>query len=187
MRRSKRLLGKAEAGAKRMYKVKSKTIHVNRRRPRVDLPSLEIRVSKIPQAGLGLFVAQEVKKGALVAEFGGLLVDHSTAEEMREAGQDTHLRSLHPMVDCLDGRTTGTLTVQWYEDNLVVASFANDPFGSTEKGNVVAVVVDVKGHMNPAGFETLRRVFLKASRDLQAGEELLFNYGSGYHKRHFMS
>lgn len=167
--------------------VESKVIYVNGRRlKKVTLPPVMIAESEITNGGYGLFVSAKVRKGNFIAEFGGLIVDHKTATRLLEEGRDTHLRSLYPLVNCLDGRVTKELPITWYARNLVVASFANDPYGTEKKANVRVDVVDVKGHKNPAEEQyTMRRVFLRATGDLDEGSEIFLNYGKNYHRRHF--
>ncbi len=49
------------------------------------------------------------------------------------------------------------------------------------------VVVDVNGYQHPyeEGAWVSKRVYLRALRDIKAGEELFVSYGSTYHTIHF--
>ena len=168
------------------YRVQSRSVQL-KAGMNVTLAAVEVGKSRIHNAGLGLFVLSDVQKGDYIAEFGGPLVDHETALEMLQRGQDTHLCSLYPLESALNGRVTADFPLWWYVHKAVVASFINDPYGTTNRSNVRIVNVDVEtGHHNPAGFYTMRRVFVRATKDLAAGSEVLLNYGTNYHNRHFL-
>ena len=150
-----------------------------------QLPPLEVRESTVANAGLGLFVLVDLPKGSMVTEFGGPIIDHKEARQLMERRQDTHIRSITPLVNCFDGRVTEDHPLTWYVENHLLASFANDPHGTRFTQNVKIVEVQVEGHKTPAGQYTSKRLFYMTTRHVAAGSEIFFNYGKDYHQRHF--
>lgn len=137
--------------------------------------------------GVGLFVQFGVKKGAWVTEYGGQFIDQETAQVLRETKQASHVKSIDFPFTAYDGRTTENLTHAWYAQRHLLGSFANDPHGSAFAANVECVSCHVpEGHREPAGGNyTMTRLFLRATKAIEADGEVLFNYGKGYHNDYF--
>lgn len=166
------------------FVVSSRVIAVPIRLRKRSLPALEVKDSKIPLAGRGLFARQRIAKGDLVTEYGGRLVYRAEAEQLRVCGQDTHLRAVTLGVQALDGRVQEPVfTDEYYAQNHMVGSYANQ--GTTN--NTVYVPEGGSGLIHPYGGVALDRVFLKATRDIEEGEEILVNYGSTYSQLHLGS
>lgn len=118
-------------------------------------PFLEVRRSKIPNAGKGLFATRELSKGTLLGYY--------TGEVVREF----QLRIRY-------GKTQPQYVLQLYEDLYVDASnekesnklfrFINDPRGSGKKPNCE--------YTANGGLVTLKKI--------TQNEELLASYGSGF-------
>jgi hypothetical protein len=166
------------------FVVSSRAIAVPIRLRKRSLPTLEVKDSKIPLAGRGLFARQRIAKGDLVAEYGGRLVYRAEAEQLRASGQDTHLRAVTLGVQALDGRVQEPVfTDEYYAQNHLVGSYANQgPHSSAN--NTVYVPEGGSGRIHPYGGVALDRVFLKATRDIEEGSEILVNYGSTYSQLH---
>jgi SET domain-containing protein len=147
----------------------------------------EVRPSTIPEAGLGLFALSQIKKNTLVTEYGGEVVDASGAKELFESGQDTHLRSTIPMFESLDGRVREeTFTLDYYVSNNLMGSFANYAKGKVNVKYVKSRRLP-EGRVHPYGGTAGGRIFLKATRNIEKGEELFIDYGASYRRRHLES
>lgn len=160
----------------------SKVIKINC--TRIVLPKAGVRSSCILGGGLGLFVLEDISKKSYVTEYGGPIIDFCQARLLQEEGKDTHLRSIHPMHLCYDGRVTENYSIEWYARHHLLGSFANDPYGSCHTPNVKIKEFEVF-HQTPAGQFSSKRIFYVATKDLTAGSEIFFDYGQGYHRRHF--
>lgn len=181
--------------------VSSRSVQVLGTRP-IDklLPPLQISHSQIPDAGLGVFALANISKHAYVTEYGGQLISWATAVRRRAQNQDTHIIGLSHQIDALDSRTDDPLstgvprfTLAYYAENHLVGGLINDPYNSGRAANVAYMTID-HGKGYPAGFHdaggaepvySSARVFLRALRNISAGEELLVDYDGTYHNIHF--
>jgi hypothetical protein len=136
---------------------------------------VEVKQSTISGGGMGLFATRHFEKGDAVTEYDGHIIDRKTAEHLASIHRDTHIRSLsrHSLIDGLkhpiEGRGGG--------------SFANDLKGHY---NVVfCKTEDVIPNFNDprTGPSDLTRIFLRASRDIQLGEEIFVDYQKGTRER----
>ena len=80
--------------------------------------------------------------------------------------------------------------VDYYVRHHMVGGFFNDAHGTGKPVNATYVTHEIRlGYQHP--YESApwvsKRVFLCATRDIAAGEELLVTYGTTYHKIHFAS
>lgn len=142
----------------------------------------ELRESLLSNAGLGLFATRDIRKGDVVTEYGGEVVDHAYATLLLRTKQDSHLRCIVPMFQALDGRVRGsTFTLDYYNDNDLLGSFAN----SSDTANVKYFTCRrTCGRVHPYGGVAAEKVVLKATRSIAKGEEIYVNYGISYNKRH---
>jgi SET domain-containing protein len=143
-----------------------------------------ISESLIPGAGMGLFAMRDIRKGEVVTEYGGEVVDIKRAKELMAAGEDTHLLTVVSQHEALDGRVRpeAGFTLEYYYRNDLMGSFAN----STDKPNVKYVERSRShGRVHPYGAAASKCMVLRATRDIRAGEEIYSNYGKGYIRRHF--
>jgi len=167
----------------------------------VTLPSLVIKESTISGGGLGVFTAVPLKKGDIVTEYGGEPLSYAEALALRKKKEDTHVICVEYSQSSLDGRVeTEELyrkrfpnkawrcpyTLDYYADEHLVGSLLNDPYGSANSANVKHVVIfDERFPVSPNRAPSLNKVFVVATRDIDAGEELFLNYGEHYHELHF--
>jgi len=161
-------------------------------RPAVKrLPRLALEVSSIPSAGIGVFANERISKNQFITEYGGELLTH--LPQFYTDRDLTHIITLSHGIDWIDSRVTMFYPLSNYVDEHNVGGFVNDPFGSGNSANAVY-------HWHPngrpfaqidgAGRRTAgssKRVFLRALRDIEVGEEILVNYGRAYHRRHFVT
>lgn len=170
-----------------LFRVESRPVSTRLRLKKKELPALEIRKSRIPRAGLGLFAAEAIKKGELITEYGGEVVDRQHALCLRELGTDSHLRSVtRGGEQALDGRVRSQFSDKYYIWNHQTGSYAN---GVRKPSNRNAEFINElgSGTVHPSGQAAMDRVFLKACRDIQPGDEILVNYGRVYNKLHLSS
>jgi len=163
------------------------------------LPALEIRPSEIKNAGLGLFATTKILKNSIVTEYGGRIVNWDWTRKLQNQGLDTHLITLDHGLNALDAAPRlplpfhvdfNTALELYMIDSHMVASFANDPCGTGQKANTVYHRVSegrkyMKENPSYSSHFSGSRIFLKAKRDIEPGEEILVSYGRSYQRRHF--
>lgn len=118
---------------------------------------LEIKVSAIAGAGKGLFTTAFIPKGTRIVEYKGTV---TTWDKVRHDAANAYIYFVKPahVIDAKDHPKS-------------LARYANDAKGLTR----------AKGSRNNTKFEADGlRVFLVAIKDIQAGEELLVDYGKKY-------
>lgn len=131
----------------------------------------EIRRSQLPRAGRGLYAAQDIKEGEWIVEYTGEVIEYREARLRGLKGRASHIRSLLPLVWCIDGAKACS-----------GGAMANDP-RDIRKTN--AKMVNYHTRFN----EFLRNpkhslVYLKALRNIEAGEEIYVDYGCDYWTSH---
>lgn len=124
---------------------------------------LEIKISTVSGAGMGLFALTPFERNSYITYLHGERITRKEAIELRERGLDSHVRCIHYMGDCINGVTSKTIQ---HGDGC--ASICNDGRNS---------------QVNNCYFDTRNNVvWLRASRDIEIGEELLCSYGMNYWK-----
>jgi len=167
-----------------VFKIASRPLDTSLRLKRHYLPPLEIKLSCLEGAGLGLFSTELIEKGSLITEYGGRIVYRTEAEQMRLRGEDTHLRAVVLGSEALDGRVQEPLFSQdYYIKNHLAGGFANGAPKSSDR-NTVYINERGIGRIHPSGEVASDRVFLKAQRDIQPGEEILVDYGPTFRRLH---
>ena len=118
---------------------------------------LEVKTSTIPGAGKGLFTNSFIAKGSQIVEYKGTI---TTWEKVKDDASNGYIYFLKPNY-VIDGR----------DHPKSLARYANDAKGLSK----------TKGKANNARFlnEGLR-VFLIATKDIDAGEEIFADYGRNY-------
>lgn len=154
------------------------------KRTSIRLPKVKVDQSSVLDAGMGLFVLEDIRKGSFVTEYGGPIIYFKEARSLQEDEKDTHLRSIIPLFSCYDGRVTSEYPLTWYVEHHLLGSFANDPYDTWYEANAKIKEFEVD-HMTPAGQPSSKRVFYVATKDITTGSEIFFDYGPGYHRRHF--
>jgi len=136
--------------------------------------SLIVRPSRIcvPKAdgspknmGLGLFTGMRYKRGDRITFFRGNVVSKDTFELEENQRYGVWIGRLQ-VLDCHLHAAAG----------ICKASMANSPRGATHRDTGVACVCNVKCVPNPA----MKRAYLCALRDINIGEELLWDYGPSF-------
>lgn len=115
--------------------------------------------STIPDAGWGLFLAEDAAAGELIGVYGGELTTRSESSRV-DAGQ--YSSGLNEQLE-VSGLFIGN-KLRFINDP--------DPFGSTgRKANSQASVVEANGSLHYT---------IRALCDIPAGSELFFEYGNEY-------
>jgi SET domain-containing protein len=123
---------------------------------------LEIRTSRIPHAGNGVFTKVAIPKGAYLGAYTGEFI---TEEEHRRRARENQWQYMMGLLDCAIPRTGGIATIDGIQGNVFTrmnyapAEFQNVKFEKTCEAPFVRIV---------------------ALRDIAAGEELWVDYGPRY-------
>ncbi len=141
--------------------------------------------SSIPNAGFGLFVSEPIKKGEPITAYTGFAIPYKAALQLRQRGEDTHIRTLFSMRWALDGLRNPT-TGERFQDpqnELVgqgLAAFSNDG-GKEARNNAEFDYVDSGTNCDAFSPDpTTRLLFLRATRPIEPGEEVFVSYGQDY-------
>lgn len=84
------------------------------RRRTVVLPELMLKSSLVPEGGLGVFAQDYIKCGQWVTEYGGEIIGNDIAGQRRRDGEDTHIRSVGYMDQCIDSRIREYWSFDYY-------------------------------------------------------------------------
>lgn len=118
---------------------------------------LEIKPSIIPGSGQGLFTKVDIPKGSRIAEYTGRI---TTWKEVKNNWSNVYLYTVKPnhVIDASGSKK-------------VLARYVNDANGLTR----------IKGLTNNSEFfNDGLRVFIVATKNIAAGEEILSAYGKEY-------
>jgi SET domain-containing protein len=124
--------------------------------------SLEIRTSRIPHAGNGVYTRVAIPKGAYLGAYTGEFI---TEDEYRRRAAENRWQYMMGLLDCALPRTGGIATIDGIQGNVFTrmnyapAEFQNVKFEKTCEAPFVRIV---------------------ALRDIAAGEELWVDYGPKY-------
>lgn len=122
---------------------------------------LKVDTSLIKRAGFGLFATRDFRKNEYITHYEGEMISRQEALARRSRGEDSHIKCLHLMGDCIDG-IKGKFAVKGCGG----ASLVND--ARSQRGN-------------NSRFETRNgTIWLRATRDIAKGEELYASYGRTY-------
>ena len=118
---------------------------------------LRVKKSQIPNSGKGLFTTAAIPKGKRIVEYKGRIVKWKDVKY--EDATNGYLMYITSQV-VIDARPSKTL-----------GRYANDARGNGR----------VKGLRNNAEYVSEgNRCFIEATRNIQAGDEILVGYGKGY-------
>jgi uncharacterized protein len=123
-----------------------------------------------PKAGRGLFAGRAFSKGELITEYDGELISCSEAKTRKI---QTHICKVSSHQMCIDAFNIRL------DRGRGGASFANDP-RNNEKYNCKFTAVHTTIGVPRSGHQDMDRVFLEATRNILAGEELYVSYGDDY-------
>ncbi len=121
---------------------------------------LVIKTSQLPNAGKGLFTTENVAKGTLLIEYLGDLYTWKQCQQRALDNKEGYVFFVNNSV-CIDA----------FDTPQHLARYANDAagFGRTA------------GLKNNAVYEIVKKqAYIKATRNLKAGEEIFVNYGKTY-------
>lgn len=120
---------------------------------------VEVRLSNIKDAGFGLFAKSTIKKGDLISEFTGELIDNNQVEI---------LSSKRKMLYLIDWDENYTLDV---EKSDCFAKYANDAEG-------LKLIKNLKNNSKISWYNN--KLFLEATKDIKQNEEIYVSYGKEY-------
>jgi hypothetical protein len=131
---------------------------------------VEVRVSRIPNAGNGLFATREFQKNELITEYVGNIIWKDDVESMlknRKPGEDptSHVRVLVKGFQYVNGNRVP-------KEGEGGGSFANDPHPSQVTNAKFIVQEDAKIARG--------RIWLKAIKPIVPGDEIVVSYGEDY-------
>ncbi len=122
--------------------------------------TLFIKTSTLPGAGLGLFAKVDFKKGDIITEYKGR---RRTWAEVEDDADNYYIYHID-------------------DDNVIDAQKQPGSFG--RYANDATGLTRVPGIKNNAEyFEDDNRVYIRATRNIAAGNEVLVAYGKGYWKQ----
>jgi len=123
---------------------------------------LLVKKSTLPNAGKGLFVKRDVKKGERIVEYIGEIITEKELDARAEKDIYGYAFFINKK-KCIDAYYT--------PDEL--ARYANDAKGLTR----------IKGVTNNAEYEIWKqRGWIRATKDIKAGSEIFVSYGAEYWK-----
>jgi len=121
-------------------------------------PHLRVKRSTIPKAGKGLFTKVDIPKDSLIVEYLGKVTKWKDA---------AHGDGLNPYIFYVNRNKV----IDAWKTPKHLARYANDAKG----------LVKVKGLRNNAEYTTKKgRAYIKATRNIPAGSEILVSYGDDY-------
>jgi hypothetical protein len=108
---------------------------------------------------------------------------------------DSHMRTITASFLHLDGSLHGQFTEDWYCNHHKAGAFANASVKVHERNTEYAklLIPDSHAYCQPYDFEQSTksygtafewRIFLKATKFIPAGGEIIVHYGSQYYARH---
>ncbi len=119
---------------------------------------LEVKTSKLPGTGKGLFTKIDIQKGTRIVEYKGLL--HRWKDIKHEDGYNGYLLYIHSNAVI---NAEGTLKL--------MGRYANDANG----------LVRIDGLRNNSEYVTVgSRCFITATKNIKKGEEIFVKYGNEY-------
>jgi SET domain-containing protein len=122
--------------------------------------ALQVKTSKLPKAGKGLYTTRPIKKGAKIIEYKGEIINWKQYKSRVEKNEDGYLFYISKD-RCIDA----------YPTPQYKARYANDAEGLSR----------IKGLKNNSVYEIdENRCFIVAERDIKAGEEIYVDYTKEY-------
>ncbi len=118
---------------------------------------LTVKPSQIPGSGMGLYTDDSIAEGELIAEYTGEI---TSWEKVKNDWKNTYIYFVNEdhVIDAKDNPE-------------VYARYANDAEGLT----------NVKHLFNNCEFTNIEgRIYIKALKNISAGEEILIGYGQDY-------
>ena len=121
------------------------------------LDALYVDTSSIPSAGKGLFTSKEIQKGQIIIEYTGEI---TTWEKVRHEASNLYIYFVNE-----------DHVINANEHPEAIARYANDAHGLRR----------IPGLHNNSRFVNITgKIFIKATRLIKAGAEILVDYGKSY-------
>ncbi|MDQ3049733.1 MAG: SET domain-containing protein-lysine N-methyltransferase [Bacteroidota bacterium] len=121
---------------------------------------LKVKKSSLPGAGKGLFTPSDIKKGQIVCEYEGERITWKQAIERNDENKGGYVFFINNN-NCIDAFH--------YKDTF--GRFANDAAG----------VGRIDGFRNNSTYDIVKnKVFIRATRNIEAGSEIFVSYGRAY-------
>ena len=133
-------------------------------KPSVRPKKVRISSSRIPGAGLGLYLLENAKQGEFIARYSGEAIDR-----MENAARSGHYRIQISKNLFLDAEKSHHFEGRYINDGKRAGCGANARFAAGYRTNICSVT----------GHEWIR---IFATRDIRAGEEIYLDYGSDFWK-----
>lgn len=122
--------------------------------------ALVVKKSQLPSAGKGLFTTKDIKKGSKIIEYRGEVIDWKEYCKRVKDDKDGYLAFISRK-KCIDA----------YNTPQYKARYANDAEG----------LIKIKGIKNNAEYQIIDdKVYIVATRDIKAGEEIFVSYSKDY-------
>jgi uncharacterized protein len=126
----------------------------------IDEKQLQVKKSTLPGAGKGLFTKVDIKKGALIIEYKGELIEWKEYKERVERDEDGYLFFVNKK-KCVDA----------YHTPEYLARYANDASGLSK----------IKGLRNNSKYKVVKNVpYISAEKNIKAGSEIFVDYTKEY-------
>ncbi len=126
------------------------------------LKMLKVKESQIPSSGMGLWAEKDFKRGDIIVKYDGDRITWKECEKRNE--EQEGFGGYYLFISkrrCIDAQYT-----LWAKGR-----YANDAAGLTR----------VEGLRNNARYEIIKgEAYIKASRNIKAGEEIFVSYGKSY-------
>lgn len=137
---------------------------------------IRVARSTIPGAGRGLFAAQDFQRGDTITEYDGEVIDIQEAKRRKQRGLASHIRTLASNQMAIDGRLVPATVGHGG------GSFINDPRNPTRINAAFCNTNRLLKGLDRPGAKLLERTFVRATKNIRKGEEILASYGQGYWK-----
>lgn len=122
--------------------------------------ALLVKKSQLPGAGMGLFTTKDIKKGRKIIEYRGEIIDWKEYSKRVKEDKDGYLVYISRK-KCIDA----------YNTPQYKARYANDAEG----------LIKSKKFKNNAEYQIINdKVYIVATRDIRAGEEIFVRYSKEY-------
>jgi len=119
--------------------------------------------SQIKDAGKGLFTAIEIFEHEIISIFKGEIINNEEAKKRAQQNEDLYF------INLLDGNIMDSMHTDCY------AKYANDAKGLTHSSFKNNAIITLDEDDN---------VCIKASKNINPGEEIFCSYGKPYWKKH---
>jgi SET domain-containing protein len=125
--------------------------------------------------GYGVFATKRIEKGEFITEYDGNVICRDQAIRLRKAGLSTHIASIdyHYAIDgILEPDKEGTRGIGSLCNHSEDPKTQNAYLFKSDSNKINQIRKCTR-----TGYSTLTRVWLRAKRDIEPGEEIMYSYG----------